>query len=309
MVTADASGSALPPALAERIVERAMRIPSRYRAFTVSEQRAEFVFRIPRGVLVQLVALGLPCADSGGKLTFDRKDLKNALQQSGLVSPQRATVESVAGVLDDGERADGVRRSVKILGRCPEPGHAGPCDFAVVPGLTEPAAWTSAVEVIAPNQVKVELNLASGPPSLLPLTEEQSALFAEITALEFHNLPAELIHDFGFMKSTGLADCRSAYNYLAHRAGDVGLSVRPVAGLIVTKPFSITHSWIEILVEEEWRPADPFFLTALARWGVIDAGKWPAHRSPLGILWRIGEVDDPLMTHRGEAIEPVCLTT
>lgn len=114
-------------------------------------------------------------------------------------------------------------------------------------------------------------------------------LVAAATALRFHVLPAALSADLGFLRATGLADCRLATRHLTGLGAGAGLGVRPVEGRFVATPYAVWHTWVDFRTDDGWLAADPFLLGAFDRWGIIDGAQWPADRSPHGLLRPLAE--------------------
>jgi hypothetical protein len=84
-----------------------------------------------------------------------------------------------------------------------------------------------------------------------------------------------------------------------------GAAIRPAAGLLVSPPAAISHSWIEVESEHGWRAADPFYLRALVRWGLLSPDDWPDHRAPFGVHWRLWVSDGPLAVDHDTPLEPI----
>ena len=288
-------------------VERIRRVPDVFRVFAEPAPRAARFYRIPPELLDEALDLGLPHSRSGGRVLLDRTDLDNLLLGLALPSPQRTGLELMGAALGVGQDAAVVYRTVDLLARCPEPGHPGDCGFELCAGIgaSREATGTSSS---APQHCRVSLALPGGSARYLDFTAEQWQLLGAVAALHFHHLPAELADDLRFLEETGLADCRTASRYLVSHGPEVGLTVRSAFGLVVSTPFSTPHTWIELEVRGRWVTADPFFLAALARWGVVDPERWPLNRSPTGAYWKVASWAEPFVTHRGLGV-PTSLIT
>jgi hypothetical protein len=291
----------------DEIVARIRRIPDRYRVYAVPTSRVVRIFRTPEPVLRELTGLGFPHATVDGDTHYDRRDLENLVLFRAQPSPQWTALGMLPDALAAGARGPVVRRTVDVTARCPQPGHTGACDFAVA-GWPADSAPVRSVRRLAPHHLRLELELPGGPSRQVMLEPAGRALFDEVAALQFHHIPEELAGDLDFLDGAGLADCRLANAYLVSRAEGAGLRARTAAGLFVAPPFSNDHCWTELLVNGEWVPVDPFFLAALARWGLTDPDVWPVIRSPRGTYWRRPDDGAALLTHRGEAV-PVSLLT
>lgn len=281
------------------VIERVSRIPARYRRFTVPPERARRFYRVPDDVLEQLLDLGFPHRGDGDSRLFDRDDLKTVVLMLRLRSPKRAALEAMARSLVAGAAAAEVPRTVTIQTYCPRPGHAGECRFTVAPALS--AAGFRRVDA---QGYEGDVRLPGGERHL-SLTPAERQLFDEVCRFEFHHIPYQLNQDLGFLWDSGLADCTLANHFMASRGREMGVDVRAVTGLFLTRPFANRHFWVELRRGAEWAQADPFYLTALVRWGVLDADAWPPHRSPLGAYWRLDLAPaDQLVAHAGLAADP-----
>jgi hypothetical protein len=281
------------------VVERLARIPDRYRRCTVSRSRAWRAYRVPDELLADLLDAGMPHEDGADGPTFDREDLKTVVLMLGLPSPKRAALVAMARALAAGAAAPRVRRTVTVRAYCPGRGHPGACRFAVAPALGATPVGDP------PDQAFAREVLLRGGEFRFALSAAERQLLAEAARLRFHHVPYELNQDLGFLAETGLADCTLANRFLTVRGRELGVAVREATGLFLSRPFADRHFWIELRRGDEWLPADPFFLTALVRWGVLDERSWPAHRSPLGAYWKLplGPMEQ-VVTHRGAAAPP-----
>src|SRR5216683_1748254 len=281
------------------VSERIARIPDRYRRFTESAQRAQRLYRITQPTLERLLDRGLPHRSEGGQLTFDVNDLKSVSMALRTRSPHRIALASLADALAAGEAAVTVEHTVRIQAQCPDPGHEGSCAFRLAPEARR-SPDTVAVRDLDPRHFEIEVRVSGGAAHVLDLTEPERQLACEAQQLRFHRIPHVLGMDLGFLAETGLADCRLATIFLAQRGAQLGVAIRGATGLFLSRPFAPRHFWIELRRDDGWVPADPFFLTALARWGLLDSVAWPASRSPRGAFWKL-EIGPgaALVTHEG----------
>jgi hypothetical protein len=127
--------------------------------------------------------------------------------------------------------------------------------------------------------------------------------------VEWHQLPAALATDVGFLHDTDLADCRLMTHHVCREARRRGLRARSAYGLIVTTPFSSEHQWVEFDVDGGLLPADPLLINSMVRWGFLDADQWPPTTSLSGVTWRIGPVQVPLAMHNGRPVDATLPTT
>lgn len=286
-----------------QVVERARRIPDRYREFDVPSDTVLKVYRVPRPLLDELLDLGHPHRGRGGEQRFDVFDLENLTNALEINAPNWVLMRALGHTYDrDIGRIDDAYR-LQVTARCPEPGHAGDCDVA--PGR---------LLVPAPEEAD---DLSCEPPSTvvrrvtLPAEEyyfEDSVLplFEPAAQLTFYLIPTDLSTDLGFAAETGLADCRLANRLLLDRARRLVVEARIASGLIMAAPLPLRHMWIEVRVGDRWIAADPFFIRTLTRWRIISPQEWPLRRSPQRIYWPIAgsplPEDMSLLTHRGAEV-------
>lgn len=118
----------------KHVVECALTIPDRYRAFTRSTDDAWTAHRIPESVLLDLLDLGLPHQVSGSGPRFDDRDLVNLSLQLRLPSPQLRMLRFLGDCLSDniGQR---VVRTVRVAARCPDLDSDHVCEVHFAPSL------------------------------------------------------------------------------------------------------------------------------------------------------------------------------
>lgn len=280
-----------------KAVAAVARIPDRYRNFSASAEKAARSYRIPDELLRQLLDLGLPHRGNLASITFDRNDLTSVVLNLRLNSPKRAPFQMMARALtQDGSRA---ARRITLQTFCPGRGHPGDCAFVLAPAVTE-SKELAGIRFPDDRHIELELRPDGGPGGSLGFTASQRQLVAEVLPLEFHPLPYQLNQDLGFLAETGLADCRLAARFTAVRGEQLGVPVRAVTGLLLSRPVAARHFWVEFLADGGWRPADPFLLTTLARWKMLDAALWPPDRSIAGAVWRLDVgPDEPLLSDAG----------
>jgi hypothetical protein len=273
-------------------VARVLRVPNKYRRFTVHKSAVADLYGTSEEFLAQLLDFGLPC--HGGK--FDRLDLDNiglalrlpCARNKAMRWWSRSLIQSRVRPLAD---------MVRVQARCPLPGHPGDCDFALAAELADSLI---AQEQQDPSAVwfTIRVSLTS---STWTFGSPFSDLFKRVLPLEFHLLPWPLDEDLGFLASTGLAECQLATMFLVSEAAELGLPVRAARGIFVANPYPVEHSWIECRVDDDrWVAADPFLLNAFRRWGIIDDPEWTIDSSMQSVLWRTGAPSGHLVTHAGD---------
>jgi hypothetical protein len=284
--------------LAAHAVRKVRRVPDDHREFSVSAADAARLHRIGPDLLELLLDLGLPHRGDDAGRHFDPLDLGNVgltLRRSPRWVAMRWWPRSlrecgVAGKLTH-------RLTVKVA--CPTPGETHRCELAAHPralAAADPASLRRSAEGFTLRLNTTSIDHVFGPPF--------DALIERVVPVEYHLIPEALADDLGFVTATGLADCRLAARLLVHAGAELNLRVRPAQGLLLATPFPGWHTWVEFHTGGRWLAADPFLLSNLHRWGLLDAGQWPAGRSPHGILGRWHRELPPLVTHCGVPVQP-----
>ena len=273
------------PESVNEVIERIGRIPAEYREFTVPGP-PDKSFGIGGELLSELLDRGLPSSGHGAARRFDPLDLLNIGIELGLPcgSWRRMQLWSKALAALAGHSAAAYRLSMTV--QCPDPGHQGDCPLllnpclarALAPGALRPEGAGFAMEPLIGARHE---SLAS------PLLPALAGLLGDAGAPRFHLLPPDLSVDLEFGVLTGLADPRLATRMLVAAAQRRGLAVRPAAGMLLMRPSAMPHEWLEVQHDGGWIAADPFMLTALARWGLLDPGRWPPERSLPPVAWRL----------------------
>jgi len=288
--------------LAQEVVIRVLKIPDKYRRFSVSPVAARRVYGISDACLSMLLDLGLPCKGVGEAAAFDPLDLESIALELGLPSSQMAAMRMWARSLKGKKVVEREFCEMTLSLHCPEPGHEGACNFslgshlATAMGRREPSESDHVVARVAMSS------------EICDFDAPFDVVAEEAQQLIFHRIPGELGHDLGFLRETGLADCRSASRRLVQVAAGVGYSARPACGFFIGAPFPCTHAWFEIRIDERWIAADPFFLNTLHRWNILSHADWPVARSPQCIVWRLQQAHEltmPLARHGNSPMQAV----
>jgi hypothetical protein len=288
--------------LAREVVSRVLHIPDRYRDFSVLPVAARRVYGIGDAALSMLLDLGLPCRGAGEDAAFDPLDLENTALALGLPSSQMAAMRLWSRSLTGTQVVDRRLCEMTLSLNCPGAGHEGDCDFSLSPPL---AAAMGRDEHLAEHHVVTRVAMSSG---IHDFDESFDAVAEEAQRLVFHRIPGALASDLGFLRETGLADCRTASRRLIEVATATGYEARPASGFFIGAPFPCTHAWFDLWVDERWIAADPFFLHTLHRWGILSPADWPVRRSPQGIVWRLElahELTMPLVRHGNSPMQAV----
>lgn len=288
--------------LAQEAVLRALKIPDKYRKFSVSPVTARRVYGISDEMLPLLLDLGLPCKGVAEDVIFDPFDLESIALDLGLPSSQLTAMRMWARSLKGTKVVERGFYEMTLSLHCPEPGHEGDCDFLLSPHLA-----AALEEDERPDSEHVVVRVAV-PSEIFDFDASFDPVAQEAQRLIFHRIPAGLSRDLGFLRETGMADCRSASRHLIRIATGAGLSVRPASGFFVGAPFPSTHAWFEIQVDGRWTAADPFFLNTLHSWNILSPVDWPVTRSPQCIVWHLEQAPElamPLVRHNDSPIQTV----
>lgn len=282
-----------------RVVQRLIRVPSRYRRFEIPAEDVERVHRFDPALIERLLDLGLPHGGSASARRFDLLDVENIGIELQLPCPRWNAMRWWSRALPT-QVVPGPRTLDLTLGAdCPTPREEHDCEVVLYPGTVQRGQPD---RVVARPPADYRLSLTTE--WIVHHFEEPfSPLIAEVLPLIYHRLPQQLTTDLGFVRETGLANCRVASDFLIDAAARRELPVRPSAGLFLASPFAVRHWWVEFLDRGRWLAADPFLLNAFARWGVVDPAVWPANRSPSGVLWELADPADPIASHCGDRLK------
>lgn len=280
----------------QQSVRKVCLVPDRYREFCINVIDAERRFAVKGPLLAELLDLGLPHRRKGDQLYLDNYDLLNISLDLRLPGVQWRFMQLWARSLNFALRNRNAAYKFTIRASCPEPGHAGPCDFKLNPKFDDKIK----VERISKQKFEFQGRPIS---DSYDFGDSIEPIITEACRLQFHALPNELSYDMGFLNDSGLASCQSATLWLAQFATRHGIVARPAMGLFVSVPYSPQHIWLEIRVDDEWKHADPFFLNSLARWGLIRLSDWPLSRSPRFAIFHLASdilLEGPLVWHQDD---------
>jgi hypothetical protein len=279
-----------PTAMAD-IIDRILRIPAKYRDYTIAAAHLQAQYAVDDVLRDQLLDLGLPHRGSGADRMFNGGDLENIGNALGLHSPGWRSLRMLAIMFGGLRDPAGTVYRVRSVSRCPAPRQAGPCAPGPSPLLLSAAPGEINCDATG---VTAHLRLAPSDQRAGPVLDPLVQLAAGLT---FHYLPDELTEDVGFAAETGLADCRLGACVLMAHADSVGQRLRAVSGLIMSVPFIMHHMWLEVEAGDGWLPIDPFFLSALAAWRILSPREWPPDRSTGQIYWPIRGAASPSDIH------------
>ncbi|MGY0057646.1 hypothetical protein ACWY4P_13960 [Streptomyces sp. LZ34] len=274
------------------VLERAARIPHRFRRFEVSAETAARVHRIDEALLGEALDLGLAYEGSGADRRFDDLDLKNLGLGLRIPSPAWLQVRlsaqpfNAAAVRTATYRTRFQGRVAGVLEPSPQ------LMSGVVDGTLRrmgPDVFEADIHVPADENAPAEdaAAAAAAAADAADCARELGPVLPEAARLEYYLVPGELRDDVGFVRETRLADCRAGTTYLVRVAADAGAAVRPAGGLLLAGAFPLPHAWLEVRRGDRWLPADPYYLVSMAGYGLLDGERWPPHRSVAGTVWKI----------------------
>jgi hypothetical protein len=265
----------------EEAVERARRVPSEAKTFTV---RASSVcqYGFTDDHVRQLVQAGLPARTVDGETCFEESDLLNIGLLLRLRTPQRRAMDPWSKTLERRPTGGTTRLAVRMTARCPRPGHLGSCEFTVDPVIDDTTTVPGSLAVVRPGTVDFTIELSEED---RVATAAQQQLLASLRALSFHGMPDRLLDDIHFVTTSSLANCDLATR-VAVTLGTRDHPIRQAVGYLALPPFPIVHSWPELGVDDHWVPYDPFMINAMREWGIAGSETWPLFRSIAPIVWR-----------------------
>ncbi|KAK1182794.1 hypothetical protein B7755_034475 [Streptomyces sp. NBS 14/10] len=269
----------------KEVLERAARVPDRFRRFEVGAETAARVHRIDGALLDEALDLGLAYEGSGADRRFDDFDLKNLGLGLRIPSPAWLQVRLSAQPFN-AEAVVTTTYRTRFQGR-------------VGGAVLEPSSQLASGVVdgtlrrMGPDVFEADLHVSAGENApdadkgAADCARELGPVLPEAARLEYYLVPDELRDDVGFVRETRLADCRAGTTYLAHVAAEAGAAVRPASGLLLAGAFPLPHAWLEVRRGDRWLPADPYYLISMAGYGLLDGERWPPHRSVAGTVWKI----------------------
>ncbi|WP_304450695.1 transglutaminase domain-containing protein [Nocardiopsis sp. YSL2] len=282
------------PTTLEAVVDRVRQVPDRYREFRVTPDRAEWLHRLDRELLNELTDAGLPCRGSSRNRLYDHRDLSNISLALRLPTARYLAMRGWAGSLKAPLPEDRLHEVV-ITSRPPETAVEDP-RFSPSDLLRSLPSFSE----LGNGQFRLTLTPDHRES---PVCDALLELTSPVADLYFHVLPDELREDLGFLRETGLADCKLAAKFVVDRAEASGMRARRAFGFFLAVPYSIDHAWAEIYVDGSWYGFDPHLLNALVELGLLSGGEWPMHRSIGPSTHRLSFVEDPLVRVAGAGVE------
>lgn len=272
-------------------IAKLRQIPNDSREFAVDLRRAKLEFGIGTARAEELMARELPHEVIDGEPHFATTDLHFIGLRLGCAVNYLSTLRTWVASLTASQAA--IRPSLEV-------------------NYLSYASEGTAVEVLAPAlgwmRGQVGSDRIVGRFEAAPKTQWPTAnpalkeILLDISSLDFCWVPKSLVRDVQFTRETRLSDCAAASFLLADKCAHIGVLARTAFGLLLAVPFSITHSWVEVSVGDDWLPLDPLLLGLLARHSNLDPELWPPTRSPGGVLLRLADQETPIVMANGERL-------
>jgi hypothetical protein len=266
-------------------------------AFTVDQDWASATLSMPSETTRFLAEHGLPTTRASDRLLFDPLDLTSLSYAYGKGTPYRSWMVLYTRQLRNigaGPRCYMLRCSVP----CPDPGHSDDCSWG---GVLAPDA------AIHPGRFSWSAELPVG--GLLPDAPSVLAdIFDRYADVSFHILPEELRTATGFVRSRRLAECSAMARTIVEDGRRVGIDARMGFGIVVTPPFSSTHSWAEFRIGDEWVGYDPLLIRTVQAIKIPGADELSPYAACSGLFHRLATDPLPPVSHRGEPCKVVLAT-
>ncbi|NUW34546.1 transglutaminase domain-containing protein [Nonomuraea sp. SMC257] len=254
-------------------------------------------------MLSELVDAGLPHAGTADDALFDDNDLGNMSLYLGLKSSRRMAMLCWIRALRR-IRQGGARYTVSLRVSCTYPGHVGLCVYQVHPAFggirtaTGTRADTTVAELTTPDL-----------PCPVDLPRQVVQIANRFSDVSFHLLPRPLKDDLSLLHREKIGECSMTAKALISVLLEAGFPARLAFGLILATPFSSTHTWAEIQVDDQWLPVDPLLPRALQSWGIVRPADWPVTMSPRGLFYRLTGEQTDFARHAGYACRQSLPTT
>jgi hypothetical protein len=294
------SGSA-EAARYETLIRPLLRIPSRFRDFTVPEHDVQMRYGLDPETLAALRDVGLPVVSRDRAEFYEHADLHFAGLRLGTAHLYLYTIRLWARTLRDLARSGpGVLR------------------VAVIPQLADRGCLSGHVQTPAG---EVEATLRDGEPSAsfdvelqLSWTLLPKAIRRHLVAeaeLEFYDLRTlvEAAGGESTAAAAGITSCGLASLRLGRLLVEEGYRCRGSSGLLVAFPYSTEHAWLEVEVDGVWSAIDPVIVALMQRYGGLDPADWPVYRAVNGMLVRLGDGPQALVAAGRTRVPATFLTT
>ncbi len=282
------------------LIERLRVIPETDKQFVADAQWAASSLAMTEDVIAELVEAGVPARPEGERVLLDSSDLTSISYAYSGASPNRKSAQLWARQLRS-LHSFPAGHEVGYVVQCPVPGHSGNCGWRFL--APESGGCTPTTDA---HPIYSLSTPASRPPVEAP--RDVTDIVDRYADVSFHILPTSLMGDTDFVRRRRLAECDTMAQTVVEDALRAGIEARTASGLIVARPYSSTHSWAEFRIQNAWVPYDAFLIHTMQGWNIPGARELDPHMSLDGFLLRLSERREPLVTHRGEPVQPALPT-
>lgn len=259
------------------LLKRINKIPNECRQFKVSSWDIQRRYGINSAIQQELRKSGLPYIADGKDFFYDGYDLDNFNLYLKLPSLQRMAMRSWSSTL---RRLETEPEEISV-------------QISFVPDSpTGNQKEENKFKLLIPNEGRIWISGFPGTELIIihktlrttwpEFSVEMKNILKEVMEFDFFMLPENIRWDLDFIKRTKMCECGGASKFIFLEARNKGLEVRHQFGLLVAKPFSTAHFWVEFLVDDTWVPADPLLLKVLSMSTGLNTLLWTFSRSPGG---------------------------
>jgi hypothetical protein len=295
-------GSERVPECARALVQRLEAIPSRFRTFEVPESVIHGQYGMEPAALDALVSYGLPYVERDSVRFFEYADLHFLGVRLGTARMHLLGIRLWAGTL---RRAAAKRLSAVRISYLPHlADFDGPTEATIL--LPEGPRRVQLVgnRPVAAFEASLRTDWPTIPDDVLEIVEPLANLdFYPLRSLAFEPGGREVA------LAAELTYCGTTAALVGASCAARGYRTRSSMGLIVGLPYSSTHIWIELDVDDVWTPVDPVVRELLCEFGGLERDEWPAERCLGGMLVRLGTAESWPVTAQGRKVGVTCLTT
>ncbi len=243
----------------KEIIENLKKTPDSLRNFNTDASSAQSKFGITETLLNQLIAYELPYDIENETKYFDEYDLSNISLYCKLPSIQNLAIRSWIN-------------TVRLLSETVMPPTQALIEYKI--DLSEDITTKKNVDILTPNKGKVTVSVRNTPiifstkHTLVPIKNISNSIIKSIieivSSINFFLIPESLRWNIERINSAGLSECGGASRLLCIEAQKRGIEARQQFGLLLAKPFSTGHFWVELYINNEWCAVDPLLIKMLS---------------------------------------------
>jgi|SRR3989344_1816953 len=268
-----------PPNQYDMTLHKINQIPDSYRHFTIPHHDVKSLYGIDDAALNELKQRGLKHRNNH----YDRYDLGNIALYHSFFSIQKMAMRSWSGTLKRSENQETLKAHIQYVVE----------EKTLKPGDT--------ISLLLPNKGKTSLpfqgnsNLISldyiQKPISYKFTDIYQSLLLEIDTYNFFMLPEEVRWNPDFIEEHKICECGGASKKLLQMARALNIKTRHQFGILLAKPYSTCHYWVEFKIEGQWLAADPLLLKILKRITGLKPDIWTYNTSPNALFIPLLEID------------------